>query len=747
MEGKTILPDTAKIFSLGLPKPINFFFLACICFYILCLALGINPIVAIMGSLAYSFSTYNPVILNAGHESQMFATAFLPLLMAGIISIYEKKYWLGFAITTYATYQQIGFSHLQISYYAFLIAVAITIAYLYSWIKNKEWKHMMMAGGLIIIAAIIGLGGNAMALMTTAEYSKYTMRGGKNISIEGDSVKTIKTSGLDTSYAFVYSLGNAESLTLLMPNAFGGANGKNLSESSHVVEKLVNKGIPENNAQQVASSLPKYWGALPYTAGPAYLGVIICILGLIGFVVVKTPLRWGLLAATVLGILMSWGKNFASFNTFLFEHLPMYNKFRAPSMSQAIPQFTIGVMAVLALQQLLFNEKSKELLKADFKKILYSVGGLFALLGIIYLIQGYGSQIDGQVFSSIAEQSKNEDIARAVINGMKEDRQAMFGGQLLRALAFAVLLIAALYLYLKTKIQPMLLAIGLIVVSTLELTMVSKEYLNDDSYVSPDELASTNFAPNTIDNQILQDKDPNFRVFNMASDTYNESRTSYFHKSVGGYHPAKMRIYQDVIEKYLSGSPNRGILNMLNTKYIITQDQQNGNPILFPNAETFGPCWFVKNVHIINGPVEEIQKIGKTNLKDTVVVDSFFKKYITQPQWDTTATIKLTKFDNEFIEYESNSSGPQFAVFSEIYYPAGWNAYIDGKKVDYCKANYILRGASIPAGKHSIKFAFEPDTAKQGKSIMFIASILISLIFVGGLIMAWKTSRKKAVNC
>ncbi|HNU15825.1 MAG TPA: hypothetical protein PKI55_15350, partial [Chitinophagaceae bacterium] len=283
MEGKTILPDTVKIFSLGLPKPINFFFLACLCFYILCLILRLNPVVGILGALGYAFSTYNPVIINAGHDTQMLATAFMPLLLAGIISTFQKKYWLGFALTTFGAYQQISVNHLQISYYFFLVVVLITIGYLVKWIKEKDWKHIAISGAITVTSALIGLAGNAMVLMTTSEYSKFTMRGGKDISIEGDKVTATSTKGLDTSYAFVYSLGKAETFTLLMPNAFGGGHSNSLGEGSAVASKLMNRGIDEANAEQIAQSMPKYWGALPYTAGPAYLGVIIFVLGLLGF--------------------------------------------------------------------------------------------------------------------------------------------------------------------------------------------------------------------------------------------------------------------------------------------------------------------------------------------------------------------------------------------------------------------------------------------------------------------------------
>ncbi len=743
MEGKTILPDLTKIFSFGLPKPINFFFLACVCFYILCLALRIRPVIGILAGLGFAFSTYNPVIVAAGHDTQMLATAFMPLLIAGLIFTYEKKYWLGLALTTYATYQQIGVNHLQVSYYTFLIAIAITLCYVYVWIKNKDWKHLGIAAAVTVISAIIGIAGNALTLKTTSEYAKYTMRGGKNISIEGDSVKVAKTSGLDTSYAFQYSLGPAETATFLMPNAFGGSSSKPAGEDSKVIQKLIDKGIPENQATQFAANLPAYWGKLS-TSGPAYLGVIICVLGLIGFVLVKKPVRWGLLAITVFGIFMAWGKYFGSFNVFLFEYLPMYNKFRAPSFAQVIPQFAVGVAAALALQYLLFEEKIKDSFKGDFKKVLYTVGGLFALLALMYLVMDYKAPMDAELLANLNEQTKSNDIGSAVLSGLKADRKAMFGGQLLRAAGFAILLLGVLYAYLKNWIKPLAAGIILLFISTLELTMVSHKYLGDDLYMSPDEYSNTNFAPSNIDQQILQDKDPNYRVFNMAGDVFAESRTSYFHKSVGGYHPAKLRIYQDVIEKYLSSRPTPAILNMLNTKYIVVQDPQTGQPGLLPNPEAFGPCWLVKNVKLVDDQVAAIVAIGNTNLKDTAIVEKSFSKNIVQPQADSASSIRMIKYDNDAIEYEANCNGPQFAVFSEVYYPVGWNAYIDGKKVEYVNANYILRGVSIPGGKHAVKFVFEPESVKSGTSIMFITSIIILLVFAGGLFMAWREGRKTA---
>lgn len=746
LEGKSVLPDFAAIMSLGLPKPMNFFFLACICFYILTISLRLNPLVGIIGSLAFAFSTYNAIIIGVGHESKMLAIAFMPLLLAGMIFTFEKRYWLGIAVATLGAYQEIGVNHPQINFYFLIIALAVSISYLIRWIQKKDWKHVLISFGIVLAAGLIGIAASGVTLFTSYEYAKATMRGGKNITIDGDKVNASKSTGLDTSYALRWSLGKAETVVMFMPDAFGGSSQKTLGEESHVVTNLTDKNVPEGQALQVASGLPKYWGGMSHpsetTSGPPYVGVVVCMLALIGFVIVKHPLRWALLAATVLGILMAWGKYLPGFNTFLFEHVPMLNKFRAPSMAMVVTELTIPLMAVLGLQHLLFRENSREELKNDFKKILYAVGGLFAVLILMYMMMDYKTSIDSYLLSSFQQQTGNDEIGRAIISGMREDRKAMFGGQILRTLGFAALVVGLLFLYVRNLIKPLVVTLALALVSTIELIAVDKEYLNDENFVAKDETPQS-FIATPNDQQILQDKDPHYRVFNSSPDWTQESRTSYFHRSIGGYHPAKLRIYQDVIERYLSAGVNEDILNMLNTKYIIVSNAQTNQQQLVPNPNAYGPVWFVKHVKIVNNDVEEIQSLDKTNLKDTAIIHKQFSNIAGQPQWDSTATISLAKFDPDTLEYVSNSSRPEFAVFSEIYYPFGWNAYIDGKKTEYTRANYILRGLSVPAGKHTIRFVFEPSSFKTGVNIGYAASFLILILVAGGLFMHWYTKRKR----
>ena len=743
---KSALPDMHKVFTLWLPEPVNFFFAACICFYILCMVLGLNTIVAIFGGLAYAFAAYNPVIIVVGHITKMMAIDYMPLLLAGILLVYRKKYWLGFAVTTFGAYMEVSSNHPQITYYFLIVLAAITAGYLVKWIKAKEYKHIGIAALIVVVAGSTGAAVTATLLMTTKEYAQYTMRGGKTIDIKGNTVQAAKTTGLDASYAFSYSMSMAEPLVMMMPKAFGESSGKTLGADSKTAQKLSSLGVPESQADQFAANLPAYWGGMSapgeMTAGPPYSGVIVCILALLGFILAKGPLRWGLLAAAVIGVVLSWGKYFPGVNLFLLDHLPLYNKFRAPSMALVMDQFVLPLTAALAAQFLFFTKDCKTVIKDHFKKICYTLGGLVLFLLLLYVAMSYTSPGDSFMAEQLKANNMQPDMVRAIFSGLQADRQAMFGGQVLRTVGFVLFVLLVLWLFVKSIIKPVVAILAVGAVSTIDLLAFDAKYMNDDNYVTADDIQSQSFQQTPVDEQILKDKDPDFRVFNMAANTFNESRTSYYFKSVGGYNPAKLRIYQDVIERYLSDSPDTGILNALNTKYIIVQNPKAQSPVLVPNASAYGSVWFVKNVKVVKNDVDELQAIGATRLKDTAVVQQSFAAKANAPQWDSAASIKLTQFDNDTMRYESSSAAPQFAVFSEVYYPAGWNAYIDGKKTDYVKADYLLRGLAVPAGNHKITFIFEPEIYKRGNQISFTASILVYVFTLGGFFMAWYDKRK-----
>lgn len=744
-EGRSILPDLNKVMGLWLPKPANFFFIGALCFYILALVFGLNSYIAIFGALAYSFSTYNPIIIGAGHETKMMAIAYMPLLLAGLLLLFNKNYWIGLAVSTLGAYLLLMANHPQVSYYFFIVAGAITLSYFSIWIKNKEYKHIIIVFALTVVAAAVGLGGYSLAYLTTKEYTQFTMRGGKSVEITGDTVKAVNTKGLDHDYAFQYSMIPAEPLVMLMPKAFGGSSSQTLGEHSKVVKKLANLGVPETSSAQMAESLPAYWGGMTGpgeagTSGPPYTGAIIVILAIIGFVLIKHPVKWALLAATVLSILMSWGKYFAGFNTILFELLPLYNKFRAPSMALIIAQFTLPIMAIITTYYLFFQEKSKEVLQANFKKILYTLGGTLLGLVVIYIGQSYSSGFDQQILQAQLDPNGGDALNLAVVAGMKADRQAMFGGQVLRTLLFLAIVLGVLFLYLKNTLKPTVAVILLAVVCFIDLWSVDKKYLNNDHFVEKDELQSLSFAKTPVNDAILKDTDPHFRVFDVSRGL-NDNHASYYHRSLLGYHPAKLRVYQDIIERYFSSSPNEQILNALDVKYVINQNSQ-GQVDMVQNPGHYGPAWFVKGLLPVANDVEELQAIGKTNLKDTAVVQQAVIQSLGSIAPDTTATIKLSRYSNDEIEYQAETASPQFAVFSEVYYPAGWNAYIDGQKAGIVKTDYFLRGLKVPAGKHTIKLVFEPESVKRGLSLSYTSSWLVAIIVVGGFVMQWWTDKK-----
>ena len=740
IEGPNYLLNFNKILALGLPKPANFFFLACICFYLLCIAFRCNPFVGIFGALAFAYSTYDPVIISAGHETKMMAIAYAPALLAGLVWLYEKKYWIGLAVTTLFATMEVTSNHPQINYYVFIAVVFMTLSYIIHWVKNKEWKHMAIALSLALVGAVIGISNAGVTFLTTYDYAKFTMRGGKTIETTDKGIVQKKTTGLDNDYAFQYSLGKGETVTLMMPNSYGGSSSQTFDENSNLVKQLVEKNIPEANALQLASSLPKYWGGIVEgTAGPVYLGVISCLLFIVALVVLKTQHKWWILAAVIFTIFMAWGKYFPAFNDFLFNTLPLYSKFRAPSMALVIPQLLVPLLAVLCLQQILFTQTTEEFLKNNFKKILFTFGGLVVFIGILYLMNDYKAPVDKEIIAAYSGAQGGADISRMIISGMIADRKEMFSGDLLRVLGFAVLLAALLYFRRRKIISSLVVVIILVLISTGDLFITGKKYLGEDNYTDADTYTETNFKTSQADALILEDKDPHYRVYNLAPDRFNESKTAYYHRSIGGYHAAKLRLYQDLIETQLSKNPmNMAVLNMLDTKYFLLPDQQTGAVIVQKNDSAMGAAWFVKQLQTVNGPVEEIKALDKFDPAQTAFIDKAQNAALTQPSFDSSAKIKLTKYNNDEIEYESDAKSEQFAVFSEIYYSAGWNAYIDGKKTPHYKVNYLLRGMPVAAGHHVINFKFEPASYKTGYTLATIGNILLYLLLIGGIYMSFR---------
>lgn len=744
-----IIAAIPKLLTLGLPKPAHFFFLACICFYLLCIAVRCNPYLGIFGALSFAYSTYDPVIISAGHETKMMAIALGPALLAGLIWLYEKKYWIGFAATALFASLEVMVNHPQVNYYFFIAFGFMTIAYIIKWIKNREWKHMAIALSLALAGALIGICNAGVTFLTTYDYAKYTMRGGKTIDNADNGVVQKKTTGLDKDYAFQWSLAKAETAVLLMPHSFGESSSQTLDENSNVVNKLVEKNVPESNAMQMASSLPKYWGGMSSmhetTAGPPYVGVISCLIFIIGLIVLKNGHKWWILAAVAFTIMMSWGRFFPDFNGILFNVLPLYTKFRAPSMALVVAQLLIPLLAVLCLQQILFTARTEEFITKNFKNILYGLGGIIVLLGIVYLMNDYRAPIDQDIIAAYSNSQGGNEIAHTVISGMIADRKDMFGSDLLRVLGFAVFIAALLFLRRKKIISSLVMVIILIIVNTGDLFITDKKYLGEDNYIDSDSYVEHNFKPTQADELILRDKDPHYRVYNLAPDRFQEARTSYYHRSVGGYHAAKLRLYQDLIETQLSKNPpNMAVLNMLDTKYFLIPDPQGSGAVnVQKNDSALGAAWFVKQIVPVNGPVEEIKALDNFNPVQTAFIDKNQNAATTQPTADSSAKITLVKYTNDEIEYSTDAKTDQFAVLSEIYYPAGWNAYIDGKKVPYYKVDYVLRGLPVPAGHHSVVFKFEPKSYSIGYTLATIAGFLLFICVIGGIYMSVRKKELK----
>lgn len=741
------------VLTLGLPRPVSFFFLACICFYFLCVVAGANPWVSIVGALAYAYSTYDPIIVAVGHNTKMMSIGYAPAVLAGLLLLFQKKYWTGFAVTAFFTALFIAQNHVQIVYYTLLTAAFLVVAFLIKSYKEKNFTGGLKAVGLAAAAGLLGLACNAVTMMPTYEYAKETMRGGKSELTLGKD-KNVKTSGgLDKDYAFTYSVGIPETFTLMIPGIYGGSNGgREFNSSSKFVEKLGEAGVPEENALQMANG-SAYWGEQPFTSGPVYLGCIVCFLFIFGMAYLKGWHKWWVLSASIFGILLAWGSNFSAFNYFLFDHLPFYNKFRAPSMALVIPQLCFPFLGVLAVSKLVTETD----LTAAWKKVKLSAiitGAIILLLGAFYFSASFTGTKDKnlkeQFSQSMLQQvpqgqqpsqqqlQQADQFSRELLAALHTDRKDLMGGDLLRTIILIALAVVLIGLFLKKKINSWVLIVGLLILSSYDLLNVDLRYLNENNFIEDSDFESA-FTPTEADLQIKKDPDhANFRVFNSTVDVFNDASTSFHHNSVGGYHPAKLGLYQDIIEHQLSKG-NLRVFDMLNTKYFIQQNPANGKPVAQLNANAYGNAWFVKGIKFVNGANEEMLALDSTDLKDTAVIDKSFSAEVKAPApFDSAAFIKVKENLNDKISYTYNSNTPQFAVFSEVYYTHGWNAYVDGQISKYVKANYILRAMNLPAGKHEIDFRFEPASFTTGRTITIWSNILLMIIIVAAIFFSFK---------
>ena len=739
-----------QILTLNLPKPISFFFLACVCFYILTQVIGTRVAIGIAGALSYAYATYNPIIVAVGHDTKMQAIAYLPAFLAGLWMLYEKRnYWMGTALTALFTALLVASNHLQITYYALILALIMSVGFGIQWIRAKDWKHLSRAAGLVMVAAALGVMVNAITLFTTYSYSKATIRGGSELADNSKGGKT-KT-GLGNEYALSYSIYPSESLVLLFPYIYGGSsdNRQVAEDKSKALEAI--QQMPQELGQQLIN-FPFYWGGITEgTSGPPYAGAIICFLALIGFFLIdKKHLGW-MLAAIVLTLFMSWGKYFEGFTGTLLNVLPLYNKFRAPSMILVIPTLLFCMLAVMALQ-VICSETDKKVLFNKFKKGLFLTGGILLFAVVVYFSGDFSSESsDGFLLKQISgikdpqQKQALEAPVRSFVNGLREDRKDLFLGSLFRSLAFIVLAAGLCWLMIKNKVKPVIAIAAIGIFAFVDVMMIDVKYFNAENYQDGADYKAV-FDPTQIDQQILKDTNY-YRVLDLTpgiSGAFNSGAlTAYFHKAVGGYHPAKLSIYQDLIEKQLSNFPDCApVLNMLNTKYIILPPMKQGEGIsLQQNPDALGAAWFVKNVSAKKSYADIMKDLTYLHPKDTALVlekDMAGLTAVSSTQ-DSTANISLLYNDNDIIEYKSHSASTGFAVFSEIFYADGWVATIDEKETPIVRTNYVLRGLAVPAGDHRIKFEFKPASFYNSSKAGIISSVFIWLLLIAAFVKAYKT--------
>ena len=739
-----------KALSLGLNEPANFFFLACLCFYILCLVAGASPWVAVLGAVSYAYSTYDPVIITAGHNTKMISLAYAPMIIAGLMLLYQRKYLLGFVVTALFSSILISQNHFQIVYYTLLIAGMMAIVNLIKSIKEKELLPALKASALGLAAGLIGLATCAISILPTYEYAKETMRGGiSKLTIGKDSLNKTK-GGLDKDYALRWSFSKMETFSVMVPGLYGGSNGGNeYGTTSKMVEKMGELGVPEESALGAVNGY-SYWGGMSSpnetTSGPAYLGAVICFLFIFGLFYVNSWHKWWIVAASILGILLAWGSSLKGFNYFMLDYMPYLSKFRAPSMAMVIPQICFPLLAVLAISKLTDGETDWAHAWKKLKLSVIATGVVIFILSAFYFTADFTGKGDTEIKENFKQgmlqqtppgqpptqqlMQQADDTSKAWMKALREDRKGLMGSDLLRSLLFITLAVLLTGLFIRKKVNALILSLGLVLLSGFDLIGVDTRYLNYEKYKEADEVES-NFNPSAADMQILKDPDhANIRVFNQTSNYTNESLTSYHHNSIGGYSPAKLGLYQDLIEHQINKG-NMNVLNMLNTKYFIVSDQTGRQAMAQLNPGAYGNCWLVKGIKFVEGPNEEMLSLDSTNLRDTAIVSTAFKPGIKEmPQYDSTAFIKVKDRQNDKIIYDFSAAKPQFAVLSEVYYSAGWNAFIDDNKADYAKVNYVLRGLYVPAGKHSIVFQFEPKSVITGRSLTIWSTVILYLLIL-----------------
>ena len=714
-----------------LPRPADYTFLYFLSFFVLMMALKVNWRLAILGSLAFGFSTYLIIIFGAGHNAKAHAIAYMPLVIAGVLWVFQRKFVLGFIVTGLAMALEIYTNHIQMTYYLGFCLLILGIVEFINAFKENKIPLFIKQAAVIIAAVVLGIGANAPRLMALKEYSENSTRGKSELTINLDGSSKEVTQGLDKEYITQYSYAKLETFNLFIPRFMGGGTVEKLGENSNFfqfIEEKVGKKAAAGYSEQVLT----YWGDQPIVEAPAYIGAVIFFLFFLGMFLVKGRLKQWLVAATIFSIILSWGRNFEVVTNFFIDYVPLYNKFRAVSSIQVIAELCVPILGVLGLKKffsLKINAREKQ---EALKKAVFIFGGLIILgFGLAHMFGTFEGLRDVQQYSEIP----------GFLDAVIADRKAMLFSDTIRSLVLVLISGGVLWFFLKGKLKSVYVILALTVFILFDLISVDKKYVNADDFQASRKIEKP-FTKSAADKMILEDKG-HYRVANFSVDPMNDGSTSYFHNSIGGYHAAKLGRYQELFDFQIAKN-NMQVLNMLNTKYFIIPDNE-GNPQAQQNKEANGNVWFVENVKVVNSANEEIKALDSLNTKKEAVFAKVWakQKEISFPtEIDSTATISLFKNDITTLTYQSKTVKEQFAVFSEIYYKEGWNAYLDGKLTPHFRVNYVLRGMKIPAGEHKIEFKFEPEVIQKGKIFSSISYALLLLVSVGWFFYDEKKKKK-----
>ena len=696
-----------KVITLGFPRPANILFLYLLGFYLLLLSLKVDYRIAAVGAIAYAFSSYFFIIIQAGHMTKAHAIAYLPMVVASVIYTYRGKLLLGGVLTALTVALELYSNHLQITYYLIFILIFIGLYQLFYDYNTKNLPSFFKRSAVLILAALLATGTCFTRLKTTMDYGKDSTRGKSELTNNIEN----KTKGLDKDYATQWSYGIAETMTLLIPNFHGGASQGELSTDSETYNAL--KRSP--NAKKIIKNLPLYWGDQPIVSGPTYAGAIVIFLFLLSLFLLKGRFKYWILTLTILSIFLAWGKNFMPLTELFLDFFPGYNKFRAVSMILIVAEFTLPLLAFLAFNNFIFSDANKLSKIKSLKNAFFVTGGITLLFSLA----------PNMFFDFVGV---NDSVLASngwPVEALQSDRASMLSSDAWRSFFFVSLAFLSLFLFIKNKVSSNNIILVFAVLLLLDMWTINKRYLNDSHFIRLSKI-KTPYKATQADNYILSDNDPNFRVFNQSVSTFNDASTSYFHKSIGGYHGAKLKRYQELIDSHISKG-NMQVLNMLNTKYFILQ---TGKVNINPNV--LGNAWFIKDVKIVENADDEILALNDFDASSIAVIDKRFQSFLGEFSEDSSSNIKLDEYQPNYLRYSSVSTKNQIAVFSEVYYDKGWNSYIDGELVSHFRANYILRAMNIPKGNHTIEFRFEPEIFKIGERISLASSILliISLIFV-----------------